>query len=407
MRPRRRTDKPRLLVIDDDPGLCEALTTLLEDEFQVATAATGAEGLTLLAQTAIPVVLLDLRLPDLPGLEVLAQLKALAPTTQVLMLTVITDLPVVVEALRYGACDYLAKPSDIDYLRARVRVALAASPQYRPARLPVQVPTLTAGPCLIGLSAAMRRTWEAIRGVADTTSTVLLLGETGTGKELFAQALHAASPRQTHPFVTVNCATLAPTLVLSQLFGHERGAFTGAERSYVGCFERAHTGTLFLDEIGSLALEVQGVLLRVLQERRIQRVGSEQTLGVDVRIVAATNQPLRELVWTRAFRADLFYRLNVVPIELPPLRRRRVDMPLLLTHFLHKYNTAYGRHVQGFTAGAVEVLRRHAWPGNVRELEHLCARLIAVGLYEQTWIPAEAIEAVLAESLPPPQQPGS
>jgi transcriptional regulator with GAF, ATPase, and Fis domain len=199
---------------------------------------------------------------------------------------------------------------------------------------------------------------------------------------------------------------LSPALVLSQLFGHERGAFTGADRPYVGCFERAHTGTLFLDEIGSLALEVQGVLLRVLQEHRIQRVGSEQTLRIDVRLVAATNQPLRELVWTRAFRADLFYRLNVVPIEIPPLRQRRVDIPLLVSHFLHKYNTAYGRHVQGFTPGALEALRRYAWPGNVRELEHLCARLIAVGLYEQTWIPVEAVEAVLSEALSPPPQPG-
>lgn len=394
----------RVLVIDDDEGVRVALTVALEDEFQVYTAATGAEGLALLHKDLIPVVLLDIRLPGMDGLEVLRQIKTLDPHIAVLMLTAWPEVPVVVAAMQGGAVDFLPKPWDVAVLRTRLCQAFAYVRQQRPAPLgtPTQHRALADG-VVIGRSAAMRQLWHVLQRVADTTATVLLIGESGTGKEHLARALHQSSPRRTGPFVALDCAAIPDSLVDSVLFGHERGAFTGAERQHIGVFEQAHTGTLFLDEISNLSMTMQAALLRVLQERAVQRVGSEETRHVDVRLVAATHQDLRQLVSARLFRQDLFYRLYVIPLTVPPLRACRTDIPLLVTHFLAKYNTAYGRDIQGATVAALEVLRQYHWPGNVRELEHCLARLVV--LSNQPLLDAAEVRAALGLSEAHPEAP--
>jgi DNA-binding NtrC family response regulator len=384
---------PKVLVIDDDLSLCEALTLALEDEWEVHTVTTGQAGLALLQEEAMPVVLLDLRLPDMDGLAVLQRIKATTAATEVLILTAHQDVPVVVRAIQQGAADFLTKPLDVDTLRARVRTAWLHARQRWPAPLLVSDTHMFVGDVVIGPNAAMHAVWDLLQRVAETTATVLLLGESGTGKERLARALHTQSARRTRPFVAVDCASLVDTLVASTLFGHERGAFTGAESRHVGAFERAQTGTLFLDEVGSLSSVAQAALLRVLQERTMQRVGGEETRHVDVRIVAASNQDLRHLAAAKTFREDLMYRLHVVPIHIPPLRDRREDIPLLVAHFLATYNTAYKRTVQGFTVAALERLRQYHWPGNVRELEHVIARLVV--LDGGPLIGVEAIEEVL------------
>lgn len=381
-----------VLVIDDDPSLREALTVLLEDDFRVATVATGAEGLALLAQEVIPLVLLDLRLPGMPGLEVLQHIKAQAPNTAVMILSALQDVTTVVDAMQYGATDFLPKPYDNDDLRNRLHLALTtASQQGNQLRQP---PRWRWQPqVMLGHSAVMQRLHAQIRQVADTTATVLIRGESGVGKELVARALHQQSSRRRRPFVSLNCAAIASGLIASELFGHERGALTGAVQSRRGVFERADTGTLFLDEVCSLSLIAQAHLLRTLQDGLIVRVGGETQRQVEVRVVAATNQDLGHLVATHALRADLFHRLNVVPLDVPALRERREDIPLLVTHFLHQYTTMHHRQVEGVSAAALEILCQYAWPGNVRELANVLERLVV--LSTQRLLDAKAVQAAL------------
>ena len=367
-----------ILVIDDDDSLREALTVLLEDDFRVATAATGAEGLARLAQEPIPLVLLDLHLPGMHGLEVLRHIKAQAPSTAVVVLSAVQDVATVVKAMQGGATDFLPKPYDSDLLCTRLHTALAHYRHRQPAPLPQQPSRRRHQELLLGQSAAMQRLRTQIRQAADTTSTVLIHGESGVGKELVARALHQHSPRRRQPFVSLNCAAMPDGLLASELLGHERGAFTGAITSPRGVFERAHRGTLFLDEVSSLSLSAQAHLLRTLQDLCIVRTGDEIVHAGDVRIMAATNQDLGQLVTTQAFRADLLHRLYVVPLHVPPLRRRRSDIPLLIAHFLHQYTTTHHRQVNGVTTAALEVLCQYAWPGNVRELAHVIERLVVL-----------------------------
>jgi len=393
---------PRVLVIDDDEGLCTALTVALEDEFTVEIASSGTEGLARLQEEPIPLVLLDIRMPGMPGLEVLRRIHALDPTIAVVMHTVRHEVAVVVRAMQDGAVDFLPKPCDVDVLCARLHQALRrAQRRYKAPPAVRRGPEGVMGETVLGDSRAMRQLWDILRRAADTPATVLLSGETGTGKEYFARALHQMSPRHAGPFVARNCAALPSGLIESELFGHERGAFTGAEQRRLGAFELAHTGTLFLDEISGLPLAGQAALLRVLQERMVQRLGSERPpQPVDVRVVAATNQDLHQLVATRRFREDLFYRLYVIPLTVPPLRARRGDIPLFVEHFLAKYARAYNRSVQGVTVAALEVLCQYAWPGNVRELEHCLARLIA--LSDQPLLDVAAVRTAL--DLPDPEK---
>jgi DNA-binding NtrC family response regulator len=369
---------PRVLIIDDDPHLLEAYTVLLEDEFQVLTATTGEAGLACLHREAIDLLLLDLRLPAMDGLDVLQRVKMIDAQVPVIVITARDEARCAAAAFKLGAVDYLVKPVDIHTALPLLRQTLA---RPEAPRSPLLTPAETTVPrlleVLVGQSAPLRQLATALSRVAETDATVLLTGESGVGKELVARALHQQSPRRTRPFVALNCAAIPETLAGSLFFGHERGAFTGAQARHHGAFERAHWGTLLLDEVGSLRPEAQATLLRVLQERTFERIGGQQPLHVDVRVVASTNQDLAHLVEARLFREDLFYRLNVVPLRVPSLRERREDIPLLVRHFLAHYNQVFARHVPGLTLDALAVLGRYPWPGNVRELEHLIARLVA------------------------------
>jgi two-component system response regulator AtoC len=374
---------PNILIIDDDKSLLESYTVLLEDEFQVYTAETGEAGLDLLRHQDVHIVLLDIRLPGIDGIEVLRRIKALDENVDVIMITAVKNVRVAVEAIKLGAHDYVVKPFEIDEILSLLRRTLERQSLLREVLyLRAEVDRYLEMGNIVGRNPKMRQIYDLITRVADTNATVLISGESGVGKELIARAIHQQSQRRGNPFVAVNCAAISEHLVESELFGHERGAFTGAVEMHRGKFELANTGTLFLDEVGSLRLDLQAKLLRVLQEREFERVGGSKTIRTDVRIVAASNQDLGQMVTERTFRDDLFYRLNVVPVHVPPLRDRRDDIPLLVQHFLAKYNKAFGRQVQGFTPEAVAILTHYHWPGNVRELENVIARLVVISRHQ-------------------------
>jgi len=322
--------------------------------------------------------LLDVRLPDISGIEVLRRIKALDENVDVIMITAVKDVRVAVEAIKLGAYDYLEKPFEIDEILALLRRTLEHQTLLREVLYLRDLRAEDDRHFVVGRSPRMRQIYDLITRVADTNATVLINGESGVGKELIARAIHQQSQRRLNPFVAVNCAAISEHLVESELFGHERGAFTGAIEMHRGKFELAHTGTLFLDEVGSLRLDLQAKLLRVLQEREFERVGGGKTIRTDVRIVAASNQDLKQMVVDRTFRDDLFYRLNVIPVHVPPLRDRREDILLLVNHFLRKYNKDFGRQVQGVTSEALALLTHYHWPGNVRELENVIERLVVL-----------------------------
>jgi two-component system response regulator AtoC len=371
--------QPGILIIDDDSSLLESYIVLLEDEFHVHTAESGEEGLKVLQQEDISMMLLDIRLPGMDGMEVLRQAKAIDENVDVIMITAVKNIRVAVEAIKLGAYDYLVKPFEIDEVLSLLRRTLERQNLVREVLyLRAEVDRHHGTQEIIGQGSKMRQIFELIHRVADTSATVLITGESGTGKELIARAIHQQSRRRIKPFVAVNCAAISEHLVESELFGHERGAFTGAVEKRLGKFELANTGVLFLDEIGSLPRELQAKLLRVLQERELERVGGSKTIRVDVRIVAASNQDLKQMVDKQTFREDLFYRLNVVPLHVPPLRDRREDIPSLVDQFLARYNQKFQRHVQRFTPAALSILNDYHWPGNVRELENVIERLVAV-----------------------------
>jgi DNA-binding NtrC family response regulator len=375
--------KPLVLAVDDEPGVLESYKVVLEDTCEVRTIADGTTALKILAQEDIRLVILDLRLPDMEGLEVLLRIKEMDEYLGVIVVTAVGDVKTAVRAMQAGASEYLVKPFDIDTLQAVVsrtleRQALLKEVLY----LRSEVEGYHAFVDIVGHDEKMLETFELIERVADSDATVLITGESGTGKELIARALHQHSHRAQKPFVAVNCTAIPEQLIESELFGHERGAFTGAVQRRIGKFELAHGGTLLLDEIGSMRLDIQTKLLRALQEREIERVGGERTIKVDVRIVAATNADLRELVKAKAFRDDLYYRLNVIPVFVPPLRSRKGDIPLLIQYFLAKYNRQFSRYVRGFSLAAIDALQAYDWPGNVRELENIVERLVVISKHE-------------------------
>ncbi len=395
---------PRILIIDDDQSLLESYTVLLEDEFQVSTAESGEKGLELLRHEDVHLILLDVRLPDISGIEVLRRIKVLDENVDVIMITAVKDVRVAVEAIKLGAYDYLEKPFEIDEILALLRRTLEHQNLLREVLYLRDLRAEVDRCFVVGRSPKMRQIYDLIVRVADTNATVLINGESGVGKELIARAIHQQSQRRLNPFVAVNCAAISEHLVESELFGHERGAFTGAIEMHRGKFELAHTGTLFLDEVGSLRLDLQAKLLRVLQEREFERVGGGKTIRTDVRIVAASNQDLKQMAADRLFRDDLFYRLNVIPVHVPPLRDRREDIPLLINHFLVKYNKDFGRQVQGVTAEALALLTHYHWPGNVRELENMIERLVVLSRHrildlEDMPLDLQSVQGQLAHDL--------
>ncbi len=370
--------EPTILVADDELGLRESVErTLRREGFRVVQAEDGQAALDVLRQRAMDLLLADLRMPGLDGLELLRATKLLCPEVEVIVLSGHGTVEEAVQAMKEGAYDFLTKPLERAHLVRTVRQALERRSLVLENRsLQRRLDELVGAGEIIGQSPAIREMLGLVKQVAPTSATVLIRGESGTGKELVARAVHEGAPRRGRPFICVNCAALPETLLESELFGYERGAFTGAAARKAGRFELADGGTLLLDEVGDLSAATQAKLLRVLQEGELEPLGGTKTLKVDVRIVAATNQDLELLVRERRFRDDLFYRLNVIAIEVPPLRGRAEDIPLLAQHFLRVHAAKNHREIEGFTEAALARLRAYPWPGNVRELEHVVERMI-------------------------------
>jgi two-component system nitrogen regulation response regulator GlnG len=362
---------PTLLIVDDERNVLYALEKgLRADGLRIVTAQTGKAGIDAFKWESPDAVLLDIRLPDLSGLDVLQQLRQLDPKLPVIVMTTHGTADTAIQAIQRGAFDYLLKPWDLDELTDLVNKALEAG---RLSRVPA---VIDAAPDfdelvdrVIGRSSAMQNVFKEIGRIAAQDVTVLILGESGTGKELVARAIYHHSRRSDQPFLAINCAAIPETLLESELFGHEKGAFTGADRVRIGKFEQAHRGTLFLDEIGDAAPATQAKILRVLQDGRFERIGGNETIHVDVRIIAATSKDLDQAMQHREFRPDLFFRLNTFTLKLPPLRERPEDIPLLADHFLQRFRRALGSVVRAISPEARETLLLHNWPGNVRELE--------------------------------------
>ena len=374
------SEKGRLVVIDDEVNAAAALETLLrEDGYEVSRAHDAKSGLALLETTDADVVLTDLRMPGMDGLELLARIKEIRPETMVILMTAYGTVKTAVRAMKMGAEDYLGKPIDVEELEVILQKVLEKKRLLEETRvLRERVMTKYRFDNLVGESPEMLAAFKTIQQVASSSSSVLLLGESGTGKELFAQALHQNSPRRSKPFVKVACAALPETLLESELFGHEKGSFTGALYTRAGRFEMADGGTLFLDEIGDISPTVQVKLLRFMEEREFERVGGNRTYKVDVRIVCATHRDLTKKLLDGTFREDLYYRLNVIEIHVPALRERPGDIPVLAHHFLKKYADANRKSVRGISDEALALLLRHTWPGNVRELENAVERAVVL-----------------------------
>ncbi len=369
--------KKRVLLVDDEPRVRTSLKMVLEPTFEVLCSQDAQEGLDLFRRESPHLVLLDVILPGTDGLALLETLRSESKSVPVIMLTGTKTVKTAVDAMKLGAADYLTKPFDVEELRLIVAKTLEANELEREVRyLRAQISNRYAFHNLIGKSQAMQDVYSKIEQVADSRTTVLITGESGTGKELVAKALHYNSSRKDRPFIALNCAALPENLIESELFGHEKGSFTDATARRVGQFELAHTGTLFLDEIGDLSQNTQAKLLRVLQEREFTRIGGVQPIKVDVRIIAATNRNLEDLVREKIFREDLYYRINVLSIYLPTLRDRGEDIPLLAKHFLAKKNEEEKRPSQDFSKEAVELFAKYPWPGNVRELENVIEQAI-------------------------------
>jgi len=385
--------KSTILVIDDEKNIREGLAADFEmDGYSVKVAANGQEGLDFLAKGDIDLVITDLRMPGISGEEVLRRVTTEMPGIPVIVLTGHGSIDAAVQAMRDGAYDFLTKPLNLDQLGMIVTRALESRElKLQHSQLLKEVDTKKQLDNIIGKSAEMQRLLTTVRKVADSKASVLVTGESGVGKEVIADALHNLSSRRDKACIKVHCAALSETLLESELFGHEKGAFTGADAMHKGRFELAHGGTIFLDEIGEINQSVQIKLLRVLQEKKFERVGGSQTIEVDVRVIAATNRNLEEEVKAGRFREDLYYRLNVIHLEVPPLRERKDDIPLLISAFLDEFNRENGKSVTGFSQAAKSAIYKYDWPGNIRELRN-CV--------ESAVVMAGGSEIVL-EDLPP------
>ncbi len=387
----------KILIVDDEPSMREMLGIMMRKEgFEVTSAETRALAAERLAREAFDVVITDLRLPDGDGLDVLRQLKASSPDTVAIVMTAFGSHEMNAAAIRLGADAYLTKPFEVEELQHVVRGAVQKQRLEQENRLlKAEFHARHGLDRILGVSKSMDAVLKMVRSVAGTSSTVLISGESGTGKELVAKAIHALSPRREAPFVSVNCGALTETLLETELFGHMKGAFTDANQNKKGLFEAAHRGTLFLDEVGDTPASMQVKLLRAIQDKKIRRVGGTDEIPVDVRIVAATNRSLSVLIREQRFREDLYYRLNVIPIHIPPLRERRDDIPLLAAAFLERFSREMGKAVAKVSQQALDRMCQYAWPGNVRELENVIERAVAL----------ETTPAILIERLPESLQP--
>jgi len=371
--------RPVVLVVDDDAGVRESFRLTLEDHYDVVDVPDGLRALDAVRASQVDLVLLDIRLPEMDGIEVLERIKAIDEGVEVVLVTAVRTVRTAVAAMKLGAFDYLTKPFEEDELLAVIARALEKRALEREVTfLRGELARARDFDEIVGHHPAMQKVYRLVAQVARTTTTVLITGESGTGKELVARAIHRQGPRRDKPFVAVNPAAVAESLIESELFGHERGAFTGANQRKLGRFELAQGGTLFLDEIATLKGELQVKLLRVLQEREIERVGGTHPIKIDVRVVAATNADLKDAVARGAFREDLYYRLNVVSIDVPPLAQRADDIPLLVEHFVHRYSRECNKPVDELSPEVLTALREYGWPGNVRELQNVIERAVVL-----------------------------
>jgi DNA-binding NtrC family response regulator len=370
----------RLLIVDDELSVRDSLAKWFHEEgYEVTTAENGNDALTRLAESRFDAALVDIKMHGIDGVELQRRMHEIDPQLIVIMMTGYASVETAVAALKNGAYDYVTKPLDPDEIAHLVRKALAHKrTEQENVRLRETVAEVARPEDIVGESTIMQRVFDAIETVGPTDATVLITGESGTGKELVARAIHHASPRKFHPLVVIHCGALTETLLESELFGHEKGAFTGAQYRKKGKFEIAEGGTVFLDEIGDISLKTQTDLLRVLQEREIVRVGSNQSIKVDFRCVAATNKDLEKAIEDGKFRPDLFYRLNVFRIELPPLRERREDIPMLVNYFVRKFSLQMNKKITRVSPGAMNLLQQQTWAGNVRELENAVERAMVV-----------------------------
>lgn len=373
-------EQPRILIIDDDESSRQIMELLFKKSgYQAVSVSDGIQGMQFVHEGRTDIVLVDLFLPDRSGIEVLRDIRQQAPELEVVVITGHASAETAVQAMKEGAFDYITKPVNFEELKiviakAREKQRLLSENVY----LRKQLQEKFQFKSIIGSSPAMQRVFERMQRVIKTDSTVLIMGESGTGKELVAKAIHHNGRRKSHAFIAVNCGAIPESLLESELFGHTRGAFTGAVRDKIGKFEAANHGTIFLDEIGTMPLHLQSKLLRVLQEQEIERVGGTKPIKLDVRVVSATNADLEDQVKQGGFREDLYYRLNVIPLELPPLRDRREDLLPLCSHFLEKFCHLMGRPLMSLSKQALDLLEQYRWPGNVRELENVVERMVAL-----------------------------
>lgn len=372
----------RILLVDDDNGHRQMLKVILEEwGYDISEAFDGEMAVEQVKKAPVDLILMDVRMPKKSGSEALLEIKAINPSIPILIMTAYSTVEAAVDTIKAGAFDYLTKPLDFEKLKITLRNILSFSGLIKEnAQLSASLAKTQATSNIIGSSPAFQKVLTMVETVAPSEATILITGESGTGKEVIAKAIHQLSTRNAGPYVAINCAALTETLLESELFGHEKGAFTGADRRHDGRFSQAHKGTLFLDEIGEMPLLMQAKLLRAIQEKEIVRVGGSASEKVDVRLIAATNRDIFQEVEAGNFREDLYYRLNVVSIELPPLRERNEDIPALASHFLNEFSQKNKKNIQGFTPSAMHCLTNYSWPGNVRELENIVERGVVLCL---------------------------
>ena len=373
------SELPRILVVDDERGVRASFNMMLKDDFSVLFADSGKSAAECFQQQAVDLVLLDIRLPDADGLDLLAAFKEQDPSTEVIMITAVKEIQSAVRAIKLGAYEYVVKPFGVEEVRTIIERALEKRRLVRElAYLRTELDRIRRFEHMVGRHPKMRAIFEMIATFSRSEGTVLIQGESGTGKELVARAIHKRSPRRAFPFVVVNCAAIPPTLMESEIFGHVKGAFTGANATRSGKIELADNGTVFFDDIDSLDVNMQAKLLRVIQEREFERLGDTKVIHLDVRFLASCNKPLDALVEEGRFREDLFYRLNVLPIHIPSLRERKSDIPLLLDHFLENFARRTGTPVKQVTETALAMLMAYEWPGNVREIQNFVERVATI-----------------------------
>jgi len=373
------SSKPSILVIDDEEDMLLLYKNILKNHYNLTATSSGQKAIKIISQSNFDVVLLDVIMPEMNGIEVLKKIKEIDISLEVIMITASKEVKPAVESLKFGAFDYIVKPFEMDDLLSTIQKALERKRMIREnIYLKQALDERSSFGDLIGKSEAIKRVYDVIENVASSDSTVLITGESGTGKEIVANVLHKKSKRANMPYIIVNCAAIPENLLESEMFGHERGAFTGAMERHIGKFELADGGTIFLDEIGEMPLSMQVKLLRVVQEGVIVRVGGEKSIPIDVRIIVATNINIKKAVQEKKFREDLFYRLNVIPIAMPPLRERLEDLSLFINYFIDKYNKELNKNIRSISKEALKILRGYSWPGNVRELENLIERIVTI-----------------------------